>query len=154
MVLLVLVASALMAGVKAEEDTAVATSREAIGETFMGALIIIGQCRRTVLMYAKLHYGFHWSTDLYQRSNFPLHVPVSSMLVVSHPTDRPVVPSLSYTTMVLLVLLASALMAGVQAEEETAVATSREAIGETFIGALIIIGYFLNLKLGSLHPYG
>ena len=43
MVLLVLVASALMAGVQAEEEREVAASRETIGETFMGALIILGQ---------------------------------------------------------------------------------------------------------------
>ena len=76
------------------------------------------------------------------------------MLVVSHPTDRSVLASLSYTTMLLLVLVASALMAGVQAEEEKAVATSREAIGETFIGALIIIGYFLMIFLSLKQKLG
>ena len=79
---------------------------------------------------------------------------VSSVLVVSHPRDRLVVPTLSSYTMVLLVLVASALMAGVQAEEEKAVATSREAIGETFIGALIIIGYFLMICLSLKQQLG
>ena len=65
---------------------------------------------------------------------------VSSVLVVPHPRDRSVVPRFSFCTMVLLVLVASALMAGVQAEEEREVAASRETIGETFMGALIILG--------------
>ena len=89
-------------------------------------------CHNTQLLFLVF-----WSVPALQ---FSAGVPVSSMLVVSCPTDWLVVPTFSFFTMALLVLVASALMAGVKAEEDTAVATYREAIGETFMGALIIIG--------------